>query len=214
MSESARRLEEIEVDEICILTKYASANPVQDLESYQLDMLSTPISYGGGVDTAKKALTLVRAGVERVVISPKTLNGPELSKLKSLMGEQALVLHLPLQFDIAGDGITEQSKTLFEATMRELRSSDFLGEVIVTSKGSEGTGQFIASHAAWVRDSFPDSVNLLFSGSLRNHQDVEKLNEMGYNGVVLGNVLHCRELFVPELKTNLAGLTRQLESFG
>lgn len=71
------RLQEFGVDEILILNTSHSANPASDFEELLKEVnnfnLSTPIAYGGGIESHFDANSVIRSGADRVVISLKTL---------------------------------------------------------------------------------------------------------------------------------------------
>jgi imidazole glycerol phosphate synthase subunit HisF len=96
-----QRLQELRVDEIIILNSSHSESPDSDFKQIFADFdswhISTPIAYGGGIISRVQAINIIKSGADRIVISAKVLaHDAALAELGGVLGEQAIILHLPI----------------------------------------------------------------------------------------------------------------------
>jgi cyclase len=202
---SLLRLQELKIDEIIILNTDHSVSPEEDFRSLYSDFhswhVSTPISYGGGISNLDQAKSIIRDGADRVVVSLKTLLDEQtFFDLGDSLGEQAIIVHLPLYKQNSGIYVQNSSNLLLEKVL-ELFPEDWGGEILVTAIFNDG-----ALNPDWdlIRESsvlFGDSRRLILSGGFASFEDIlDGLKMKNVESVSIGNLLHRMELSVVHIK--------------
>ena len=98
----AENLDRWGADEIIILSidrsRHSLGPDKQTLSSINSLSLSTPISYGGGINSVKEAVFVIKNGVERLVldslIKENSIN--EIIKISDKLKSQSLIASLPI----------------------------------------------------------------------------------------------------------------------
>lgn len=201
------RLQEWEVDEISILNISHSNYPERDFENlfnpYLLSKIDTPISYGGGIVSRDSAEQIIRSGCERVILSAANLSNRLLEDLSKSVGEQALLVHFPvnslnLDLDSSEKKNIEFLKLLHEGWGGELFFK------FKTADGSLAESKNLIDFINSVPSNFP---NFLFGGGISSVLQVRSILEMErVSGVVIGNWFNRDEVVVPKIKREIAGL--------
>lgn len=104
---TCRIFNELEVDELCFLDITAS----RENRPLNLDILKEisnecfmPISYGGGIDSFKKAEEVFKIGFEKVVINSASFINPRLiTEIAKIFGSQAVVVSVDVKKSICGN---------------------------------------------------------------------------------------------------------------
>jgi cyclase len=208
LQHSLKRLQEFEVDEVIILNTSHSSSPIRDFSVLMADMdswhISTPLAYGGGIECVSEAAEVIKAGAERVVVSSNVfLREDKLVEICEYLGDQAVILHLPLQF-VDGD-ISIHGKH----SMSLKHAINFLPE----HWGGEIMFSFVANDGAQIPDwqnissalgSVSSLRNLILAGGFSNSLDIGRglsLNQV--SALSIGNFLHRTELSIVNLKKNI-----------
>lgn len=203
-----QRLQDFGIDEIIILNTSHSSTSGQDfiqlLKSIDSLHISTPITYGGGITCVGDAREIIRAGAERVVVSSKLLvNSNTFFEICSYLGEQALVLHMPIEHTIDQSKIGGHDLINFQSVMN-LLPSNWGGEVMVSfveSDGAKSPNWHNVNRALVCAIGFK---NLILAGGFANEQDIGRaLSFDQVSAVAVGNYLHREELSVRNLKLNI-----------
>jgi len=213
-----QRLEELQIDEVIVLNKNHSTDPIQDFKKLWISKkesisFSTPLAYGGGVNKQEHAEGLISQGVERIVL-PGNKFGSKLHKnIAEVFGEQALIFHLPYKYEKNEPVFSLGQGNSINSELLEKLPIDFAGEFVVTSMDSEGTNEIKVEEIERVLCKFSENVRIIYSGGVATVNHLELLSKLPINGVGLGNILASREVFVLNAKTNFRGITRGIEEF-
>jgi imidazole glycerol phosphate synthase subunit HisF len=202
---SLLRLQELKIDEIIILNTDHSVSPEKDFISLYSDFhswhVSTPISYGGGISNLDQAKSVIRDGADRVVVSLKTLLDQQtFFDLGDSLGEQAIIVHLPLYKQNSGIYVQNSNNLLLKKVL-ELFPEDWGGEILVTAIINDG-----ALNPDWdlMRESsvlIGDSRRLILSGGFASFEDIlDGLKMENVESISIGNLLHRMELSVVHIK--------------
>ena len=203
-----RRLQEFEIDEVVILNTSHSNNPIQDFKEILMDVdswhIATPLAYGGGITCVADAVEIVKAGAERVVVSSKLLlNSNVFFEMCAYLGDQALILHLPLEFTPNKVSVRGNSANSLKSII-DILPNHWGGEIMLSFVANDG-----AKFPNWLNISTAledalDSKNLILAGGFSNSEDISRgLGLEQVSAVAVGNHLHRTELSVINLKRNI-----------
>jgi imidazole glycerol phosphate synthase subunit HisF len=206
---TVQRLQQLEIDEIIILNSTHSDSPDSDFEKLYGEFdswhISTPIAYGGGITTKKQATNIIKGGADRVVVSAKALLlGSNFSEISEVLGEQSLILHLPIIEDGPDLLVRNLEDTPLEVLVNKI-PENWGGEILISSIAHDGSHfpdwnlikRFLLNHGKNRR-------LILCSGFCSESDILEGLKFREVQSVAIGNYLHRTELSVPLLKDQLA----------
>jgi imidazole glycerol phosphate synthase subunit HisF len=202
------RLQAFEVDDVVILNTTHSKNPADDFRELLSDLntwhVSTPLSYGGGINNVDDAAEIVKAGSERVVISAEVLgNRPIFTEICAYLGDQAVVLHLPLVFESNRLCVKGNSFLTLDSILKSL-PENWGGEILLTFVANDGGKVPDWKGIEVALDSFRDVRGLILAGGFASAVDIGrglKLDQV--SAIVVGNFLHRRELSIKNLKKEI-----------
>ena len=201
------RLQELEIDEIAVLNLTHSENPLEDFHTlFSNDFLTginTPLAYGGGITSQASADSVIAAGCERIILSGNRWTPKESRRISVNLGDQAVLIHLPLSRYSSGIGLSNKPTTAqdyFEGI-----PSDWGGEIYLKDRDADGTVtriEFFNEISSFAADF---NTPIIVGGGVSSIHDVEELFKLKYvKGVVIGNWLNRDELIVPRIKSCLA----------
>lgn len=203
------RLQELGVDEILILNTSHSANPAYDFQELLREFndfkLSTPIAYGGGIESHLDANSVIRSGADRVVISLKTLlNQQVFFKINELLGEQAIILHLPI--DITGAWVHVFGYEIY--SLNQIASKipiNWGGEILISSVQQDGAKSPNLQLFNRCAIQLGTKHKYIFTSGFSAPNDVfNALNNDCVNSVAIGNFLHRSELSIRKIKQEIS----------
>lgn len=145
---TARIFNELEVDELCLLSIRATVNkttPNYTILQQVANECFMPLSYGGGVsdfDTAKRILTM---GYEKIIINSACFRNPDLiTKISEHFGAQSVIVAIDFKKNIFGkqsvysnSGQVNEKRSVLE--WAQLVEAKGAGEIMLTSIENEGT---------------------------------------------------------------------------
>ena len=145
---TARIFNELEVDELCLLSIRATVNkttPNYTILQQVANECFMPLSYGGGVsdfDTAKRILTM---GYEKIIINSACFRNPDLiTKISEHFGAQSVIVGIDFKKNIFGkqsvysnSGQVNEKRSVLE--WAQLVEAKGAGEIMLTSIENEGT---------------------------------------------------------------------------
>ena len=201
------RLQELEIDEISVLNLTHSENPTKDFQTlFSTDFLAsinTPLAYGGGINSQETAESIIAAGCERIVLSGNKWTPRESRRISINLGDQAVLIHLPLAKCESGIGLNNKLTTAQDYF--EDIPSDWGGELYIKDRDADGTTfrfEFFNEISPMANDH---RTSIIIGGGVSSLMNVEELFKLKYvKGVVIGNWLNREELIVPRIKSELA----------
>jgi len=203
-----KRLQEFEVDEVIILNASHSNNPVADfcemIRNLDVWHMATPLAYGGGINCVTHAIEIIKAGAERVVVSSDLfLNRYVFDEICKYLGDQAVILHLPLEF-------RDKQVSVYKGNSIDLKS---IIDILPANWGGEVMFSFIANDGAKFPDwknistalgTAPTWKNLILSGGFADSNAISRgMNLDQVSAIGVGNFMHRSELSVIELKNSI-----------
>jgi len=208
LKSTLQRLQELEIDEVVILNTTHSNNSINDFNEILEDIdswhVATPLAYGGGITCVADAVEIIKAGAERVVVSSKLLrNSNVFPEMCSYLGDQALVLHLPLEFTQSKVSVRDENASSLKSII-DLLPNNWGGEIMLSFLANDG-----AKYPNWqnVSAALEDALgfkNLIIAGGFSNSEDLSRgLAHRQVSAIAVGNYLHRRELSVKNLKRDI-----------
>lgn len=174
--------------------------------------ISTPLTYGGGISSARDAIKVIATGAERIILDNLFLNDPK--KLKTIsksIGSQAIIVCLPIKF-INDDAFHYNyvNKKITKLKLSHIkRYENFISELLIVDVDSEGSqGNFNNK----LVDIFSDiNINLICYGGVGLSQKGTYLLENNQvNAIAYGNILNYGELFFQKIKKSLGKSKQKL----
>ncbi len=180
-----------------------SRSTVLDLVQKIRNVLSIPLTVGGGVRTIEDVQALLNAGADKVSLNSAALADPALiTRVANNFGRQCTVVAMDVKkgqvYTRAGTALTE-----FTAIEWARRAADLgAGEILLTSIDRDGqqTGydlELISSIARAV------SVPVIASGGAGKKQDFLDALNSGASAALAASLFHDGALNIAELKTYL-----------
>lgn len=155
-----------------------------------LDTVSVPIQMGGGIRSKEYAQKLLNMGIERLILGTMAIENPLLvQELAYEYGKERIMVSLDSKdSEVVIKGWTEKtSKTAPE--MGQILEDNGAGGILFTNVDVEGllNGFYIDPVIELV-----SSVNIpvIYSGGITTLDDLEKLQNTGVNGVVVGSAIY------------------------
>lgn len=151
-----------------------------------------PLAYGGGVDSVDAARSIMRLGIEKVVLNSAAIRRPQLvTEIAEVLGSSSTVVSVdatmtrrgPLRFDhrtgapVKRENLTERIAELVAAGA---------GELVIQSRDRDGTLagpdlELLAAATAGV------SVPVIYGGGISSVADCEAVWRAGASGVAAGS---------------------------
>ena len=177
-------------------------------------VLSIPLTVGGGVRSIADARALLDAGADKVAINTAAVERPELlEEIAARFGSQCTVLAIDAAQQAHGWEVVVnggRTRTGLDVTSWVKRASDLgAGEVLLTSWDRDGTRSgydldLIAAVSATV------NVPIIASGGADNASHIEQAFRAGASAALIASILHDGETTVGTLKGELLAAGREV----
>ena len=191
-----------------IVASLYGRNSIQELVSKTANHVFIPLSVGGGIRTAEDAVSLIRAGADKISINTAAIHNPALiAQIGNVLGCQAVIL------GIEAKRTNGSNWTAMTDCGREHSGKDVLhwvqetvdlgvGEIILTSIDQEGTMLgFDLELIEAVRSV--TQVPIIAHGGAGTPEDILLAQKAGANGVALASMLHFEKYTISQIKTYL-----------
>lgn len=135
------------VDELMIIDISASSSgkkPNLNLIAKLANESRMPLSYGGGVKSAKEAREIIGLGVEKICLSSSIINNPDLCiEISKSIGSQSLVAVLDIKKNFLRkyQVVTNRSKTKHSIDLMlliDILQKNGVGELVINSVDNDG----------------------------------------------------------------------------
>lgn len=155
-----------------------------------LDTVSVPIQMGGGIRSKEYAQKLLNMGIERLILGTMAIENPLLvQELADEYGKERIMVSLDSKDSkVVIKGWTEKtSKTAPE--MGQILEDNGAGGILFTNVDVEGllNGFYIDPVLELVSTV---NIPVIYSGGISTLDDLEKLQNTGVNGVVVGSAIY------------------------
>ena len=168
--------------------------------------LSTPLSYGGGINTLDEAVEVIKNGCERILIDTLLKsNNNELEDISFRLGSQAIIGSVPVQLNKNNiywfDYKDKKIKSNFN-NLKKIVNKKLISEILLIDKENEGYSNAFKRE---IFQLFPISeIPLILFGGLTNKDEIKfflKYNNV--SAVAIGNSLNYSENAIQSYKESL-----------
>ena len=211
-------------DEILLVDVVASLysrSHLYNMISYITTNLRVPVTVVGGIKTIDDARKVFSSGADKIgVNSAATRDKNFLNQISDRYGAQAVVSSIEAKYLKEENDwflFTESGRNNSEVSLSKWLdglANMSIGETLVTSVDKDGMRKGPDIELI-TRSRELTSRPLLYSGGVTTQSDLEKVIELGTDGVVIGSALHYENLRISDCKANLidAGfLVRKIEN--
>ncbi|SVC78499.1 uncharacterized protein METZ01_LOCUS331353 [marine metagenome] len=160
--------------------------------------INVPLQVGGGIRDLKTAQILLSFGIDRVVIGTAAVENPEMVQhLCSIWGSQRIVVALDAKGEqIAIKGWIKETSVSVSTLATQMASigvqrflyTDISRDGTMTSPNFEGVRKLVVE----------TNKSILASGGVSSLKDLEKLSNIGAEGVILGSALYKGDICLEE----------------
>lgn len=209
--ELARKYSDSGADELVFLDITATIEKRKTLVSLVERIakeIQIPFTVGGGIQTVEDAVTLIRAGADKIAVNSSAVNRPELIReLADELGSQCVVLAIDTKVVKTEDRVVIRGgrnitkwRTLDWAKEGEALGA---GEILLTSMGRDGTKDGF-DIGVTNRIASNVSIPVIASGGAGTSAHFTNVFSMTKaTGALAASVFHFGEIQIPELKTYL-----------
>jgi imidazoleglycerol phosphate synthase cyclase subunit len=179
------------------------------------EVLSIPLTVGGGVRQLEDAARLLSAGADKVAVNTAAVDDPSIiAEIANQMGAQCVVLALDAARRDIGDGwevVTRSgmARTGLDAIEWARRAERLgAGEILLTSWDRDGTGE---GYDLGLLREISQSVGIpvIASGGAANAQHMAQAFDAGADAVLAASIFHDGVMTVADVKAEL--LSRGVE---
>jgi cyclase len=170
--------------------------------------LNIPFTVGGGISSVQDALTLIKAGADKVSINSAAIQRPRLiSEIAQQAGSQAVVLAIDARFENSdwhvyshGGTVATGVKTIDWAMLSEQLGA---GEILLTSMNHDGTKNGFALSITH-QLSRHLNIPIIASGGAGSMEHFKAVFEQTKaSGALAASIFHFGEVSIQSLKTYL-----------
>lgn len=227
--EQARSYEAQGADELVILDVSATSEgraAAVDTVRRVREVISIPLTVGGGVRRIEDAVALLAAGADKVSINTAAVERPQLTaELAQRVGVQCVVLAIDAARTLTGAQGGERSQPTWEVVTHagsrrtgidviewaQRAQALGAGEVLLTSWDRDGTRagydvQLLRAVSSAVR------IPVIASGGASSASDMVAAFEAGADAVLAASIFHDQETTVGQVKSSLAGAGVEVRS--
>ena len=170
--------------------------------------INIPFTVGGGINSVEDAVTIIKAGADKISINSSAVKNPQLiSDLAARFGSQCVVVAIDTKsmngtekVFVSGGKIETELETLIWAKEAETLGA---GEILLTSMNADGTK---AGFALDITQQIAQLVNIpvIASGGAGKMEDFKEVFEQTKaSGALAASIFHFGEVPIPQLKQYL-----------
>ncbi|MDV2446366.1 imidazole glycerol phosphate synthase subunit HisF [Elizabethkingia anophelis] len=170
--------------------------------------INIPFTVGGGINSVEDAVTIIKAGADKISINSSAVKNPQLiSDLAARFGSQCVVVAIDTKsmngtekVFVSGGKIETELETLIWAKEAEKLGA---GEILLTSMNADGTKNGFALD---ITQQIAQLVNIpvIASGGAGKMEDFKEVFEKTKaSGALAASIFHFGEVPIPQLKQYL-----------
>ncbi|MDX8571088.1 imidazole glycerol phosphate synthase subunit HisF [Elizabethkingia sp. HX QKY] len=170
--------------------------------------INIPFTVGGGINSVEDAVTIIKAGADKISINSSAVKNPQLiSDLAARFGSQCVVVAIDTKsmdgtekVFVSGGKIETELETLMWAKEAEKLGA---GEILLTSMNADGTKNGFALD---ITQQIAQLVNIpvIASGGAGKMEDFKEVFEKTKaSGALAASIFHFGEVPIPQLKQYL-----------
>jgi cyclase len=170
--------------------------------------INIPFTVGGGINTVEDAITIIKAGADKVSINSSAVKNPKLiTAIANQFGSQAVVVAIDTKYEnndwwvyVSGGKTSTGLKTIDWAKQAVTLGA---GEILLTSMNNDGTKNGFAID---ITNAISKVLNvpIIASGGAGSKEHFKNVFEnTKATGALAASVFHFGEISIPELKKYL-----------
>jgi imidazole glycerol-phosphate synthase subunit HisF len=170
--------------------------------------INIPFTVGGGINSVEDAITIIKAGADKVSINSSAVKNPQLiTEIANQFGSQAVVVAIDTKYEndnwwvyVSGGKIPTGLKTIDWAKQAVALGA---GEILLTSMNNDGTKNGFAIE---ITNAVSEAVNvpLIASGGAGKREHFKEVFEQTKaTGALAASIFHFGEIPIPVLKKYL-----------
>jgi cyclase len=170
--------------------------------------INIPFNVGGGINSVEDAITIIKAGADKVSINSSAVKNPQLiTEIANQFGSQAVVVAIDTKYEndnwwvyVSGGKIPTGLKTIDWAKQAVALGA---GEILLTSMNNDGTKNGFAIE---ITNAVSEAVNvpLIASGGAGKREHFKEVFEQTKaTGALAASIFHFGEIPIPVLKKYL-----------
>ena len=170
--------------------------------------INIPFTVGGGINCAEDAVTIIKAGADKISINSSAVNNPNLiTNIANQFGSQAVVVAIDTKFEDKDWWVyINGGKTLSKYAATEWAKKAVAmgaGEILLTSMNNDGTKNGFAID---ITKKISETVNVPIiasggAGTKEHFKNVFTLTKA--TGALAASIFHYNEISIPALKIYL-----------
>lgn len=202
----AQNLDRWGVDEIlvnCIdRTKNSKGPDYEIIKSLKQKKLSTPIIYGGGINSLYNAQKVIKEGADRILLETIILKKfNELKKISNNLGSQSIVCSIPLSFQkkiLYFDYLDKKNCEINKNFLNAIKLG-YISELLIIDHLNEGSFDNFDTN---IIKYFPNkNLPFIAFGGIYSPNKINKIFKISnIEAVAIGNSLNYSELKIQNIK--------------
>jgi imidazole glycerol-phosphate synthase subunit HisF len=170
--------------------------------------INIPFTVGGGINSVKDAIAIIKAGADKVSINSSAVKSPQLiTDISNQFGSQAVVVAIDTKYEndawwvyVSGGKILTELKTIEWVKQAVALGA---GEILLTSMNNDGTKNGFAID---ITKAVSEAVNvpIIASGGAGKREHFKEVFEQTKaTGALAASIFHFGEIPIPVLKKYL-----------
>ena len=183
-------------------------NPNFEIISKIKDLnITTPIIYGGGINSLESAKKLIYNGVDRLLIEKIIINDlDEFERIYKEIGAQSLILSLPLRKLSKNEYVyfnsISQEEEILPKNFFKVIEKKFVSEILLIDYKNEGSIDGFNLNLLKCLNKF--DLDIICFGGIRSAKFIKEISKnKNISAVAIGNSLNYQENSIQNLKTQL-----------
>jgi imidazole glycerol phosphate synthase subunit HisF len=171
--------------------------------------ITTPITYGGGIDNHHQAAAIVKLGAERICIGPtKSQDESLITSISESLGEQSIVMHIPLRVNSDGN-LSDALEVRALNKINNFLPARWGGEILLTNVSGDGATHANVRGLTKASECVSQKAKVILSGGFNTIEEISAAySSPAVSAVAIGNMLHRVEVPVLKIKSKLSMLLR------
>ena len=161
-----------------------------------LEAKKMSVQVGGGIRSVEKAFNLLKGGAEKIILGTVALEENALPKFVQLFGKRVWVAVDVQDQKIRVNGWVKKTNVNYLAFLNSLARSG-IGGVVLTDVSSDGVLNGI-NREFYENARSTCNLPLIASGGISSLQDLQLLNDLQYEGAVIGKALYENKIDLRE----------------
>jgi len=167
-------------------------------------IISTPLTFGGGIKNIEQAKKAFKLGADKIYLSQTLFNNKDIiSKIKKIFGSQSIVAGINIITHNQKNYLLEDKEKkidIFEHIKSLIKCG--VGEIKITYVNNEGTNKGMNLDLSKKIISIID-LPIIFEGGLGNVEQIIDMIKIGANSFAIGSMIIFKDYNIYKIKQHL-----------